>query len=373
MRIGLVIYGSLDLLTGGFIYDRHLVTHLLQEGHEVEIFALPWMKYPGQLANNFNHTLVNQIKASSPDLLLQDELCHPALFNLNKNIKRAVPVPLVSIVHHLRSSELHSPLLTQLYKAVETRYLSTIDAWIFNSETTRQSVKQRIKEDQPYVIGLPSGSRFSGLVNAQIEQRFLKTRPLNIIFVGSVIRRKGLDTLLKAVGHLRKHLPPAEMVNLTIIGNISADKSYTRLICQQINKLGLENNVTLTGVLSDKLMENYLAEADVMAVPSTYEGFGIVYLEGMAFGLPAIATTGGAAHEIITHGVNGYLIPPDDSTMLARHLLHLHSDRQQLHAMSQAARKRWETHPSWTDTMSHVEEFLCNLHLLTTPAGKQTL
>ena len=55
-------------------------------------------------------------------------------------------------------------------------------------------------------------------------------------------------------------------------------------------------------------------------MPSSYEGFGIVYLEGMAFGLPALATTAGGAAEIITSGQDGFLVLFPATDALARHL-----------------------------------------------------
>jgi glycosyltransferase involved in cell wall biosynthesis len=93
-------------------------------------------------------------------------------------------------------------------------------------------------------------------------------------------------------------------------------------------------------------------------VPSSYEGFGIAYLEGMAFGLPAIATTAGAAGEIVTHGKDGYLISPGDSHALAEHLLQLAMDRQLLLAMSLAARERFLAHPTWEQSGETIREFL---------------
>ena len=63
-----------------------------------------------------------------------------------------------------------------------------------------------------------------------------------------------------------------------------------------------------------------LPQHHLLAVPSSYEGFGIVYLEGMHFGLPAIAGTDGAAKEIITHGQNGFLVRPGNPQALAHHI-----------------------------------------------------
>ena len=52
MKIGLIIYGSLDTLSGGYLYDRMLVRELRRAGHQVEIISLPWRSYPAHLADN---------------------------------------------------------------------------------------------------------------------------------------------------------------------------------------------------------------------------------------------------------------------------------------------------------------------------------
>ena len=102
-------------------------------------------------------------------------------------------------------------------------------------------------------------------------------------------------------------------------------------------------------------------------MPSSYEGFGIVYLEGMAFGLPALATTAGGAVEIITSGRDGFLISPGDHGALARHLGTLMADRDLLLTMSLAAQQRFAAHPTWEDAGAAVHRFLQSIMSLAPP------
>jgi glycosyltransferase involved in cell wall biosynthesis len=99
-------------------------------------------------------------------------------------------------------------------------------------------------------------------------------------------------------------------------------------------------------------------QAHVMVVPSSYEGFGIVYLEGMGFGLPAIGTTAGAASEIITHSEDGYLIESDDAKTLANHLNELATNRVLLVELSLNAVRRYKSQPKWDETAKSIREFL---------------
>jgi glycosyltransferase involved in cell wall biosynthesis len=101
-----------------------------------------------------------------------------------------------------------------------------------------------------------------------------------------------------------------------------------------------------------------LKNAQVMVVPSSFEGFGIVYLEGMAFGLPAIGSTAGAASEIITDGKTGYLIQPGDSKSLAVRLKSLAEERGLLRNMSLEALECYRQAPTWEQSAEKIRQFL---------------
>ena len=140
MHIGLIIFGSLDTISGGYLYDRKLVEHLRAFGDEVEIISLPWSGYGRHLSFNFSRGLLNRLKSANFDLLLQDELNHPSLLWLNGRLRPTISYPIISIVHHLRSSEVHPPRLLPLYRWVERRYLRSVDGFVCNSQTTKRTV-----------------------------------------------------------------------------------------------------------------------------------------------------------------------------------------------------------------------------------------
>lgn len=358
MRVGLVIYGSLDTVSGGYLYDRQLVAHLRAQGDEVEIISLPWRAYPGRLLDNVAAGLGRRLQAGRWDVLLQDELNHPSLFALNRWLRPRVPYPILSIVHHLRSSERHAAWPMALYRRVERAYLRGVDGFIFNSRTTREAVEALTplpvrRGERREVVACPAADHIGpGLDRDQIEARAARPGPLRVLFVGNVIPRKGLHTLLAALARLEGGW------RLTVAGSLAVDPAYGRSIRARIAQQRLEDRVALLGRLDDAGLRAQLAAHDVLAVPSSYEGFGIAYLEAMAFGLPVIATTAGGAGEIVTHGQDGWLAPPDDPDALAGALRALGSDRARLRAMSRAARARYDRHPTWAESMARVRAFL---------------
>jgi len=105
VRIGLIIYGSLETLTGGYLYDRLLVEELRRRGDQVEIISLPWRTYGRHLADNLSLGLWQRLRRASFEALLQDELNHPSLFWMNRRLQRSMRYPIVTIVNLLRCSE----------------------------------------------------------------------------------------------------------------------------------------------------------------------------------------------------------------------------------------------------------------------------
>jgi hypothetical protein len=63
MRVGLLIYGSLDTISGGYLYDCKLVEHLRQQGDQVEIISLPWRNYLRHLGDNLSSGLLQRLKS----------------------------------------------------------------------------------------------------------------------------------------------------------------------------------------------------------------------------------------------------------------------------------------------------------------------
>lgn len=361
MKIGLIIYGSLDTLSGGYLYDRKLVEFLRDQGDAVEIISLPWRNYAAHLGDNFTFRLPPGF-----DILIQDELNHPSLIAANQ---RKHPYPVISLVHHLRCSEQRPAWQNFFYRLVETRYLRSVDGFIFNSQTTRGVVHSifetaEMERRKPAIVAYPPTDRFGeGLSEQEVLER-APSGPLRILFLGNVIPRKGLHTLLEALSLLQmpqRDTKKSLLFQLDVIGSLSTDPAYARAMQHKAATLGLSAIVTFHSSLDNAPLVEKLSNAHVLAVPSSYEGFGIVYLEGMAFGLPAIGTTAGAAGEIIRDGETGFLIRPDDAPTLAARLENLAADRALLTRLSLNALERYRQQPRWEQTAGQIRQFLLEM------------
>jgi len=347
MKIGFVIYGSLDTVSGGYLYDRKLVEYLRAQGDTVEIISLPWRNYGAHLTDNFRFQLQQGL-----DIVIQDELNHPSLIGANAGKH---PYPVISLVHHLRCSELRPQWQNDFYRVVEKKYLQTVDGFIFNSKTTQGVVNGLVAHGKLAVVAYPPTDRFGAPISEHEVRERTKLDELRILFLGNVIYRKGLHTLLRAISDQQL------AVSVDVVGGLKAEPTYAEEMQKFVMDHGLSSTVTFHGALDNEPLIEMYKQAHVMVVTSSYEGFGIVYLEGMGFGLPAIGTTAGAASEVITHGSDGYLIKPDDASALAEHLHELATNRELLLQLSLNAVRRYQQQPKWNETAKAIREFLYHM------------
>ncbi|MFD1569882.1 glycosyltransferase family 4 protein [Halorubrum laminariae] len=366
MKVGFALYGSLDERSGGFRYDRKLVEGLRRAGDTVEVIELPWRgaaggawrAYPRGLCDTLSPRFRDRLRVDV-DVMLQDELAHPSLWHCNRDLS----YPIVSVVHHLRASEPRR--LSPLYRAVERRYFASLDGVVCNSTVTREAVTGLGVDPDATVVAPPAGDRFAGhaggsggavtaeSVADRIADRAAE-RPLRVAFVGNIAPRKGLDTLIEGIA------AADAAVEVVVVGR-TVDEAHVHDVRRTVDRLELTERVRFAGRLSDDELAATLRESHAIAVPSRYEGFGIVYLEGMAFGLPAIASRAGGASDVVTDGETGVLVDPDDPSAVAAALESLATDPDRLAAMSRAARRRYERHPDWPATTARVRRLLATV------------
>ena len=132
-----------------------------------------------------------------------------------------------------------------------------------------------------------------------------------------LIPSKGIRILLDAMPHLLQKYPEA----LLLVGGGGEEQEALE---RQARALGIPDRVVFVGPVQDP--RNFYRRLDLFVLPSLDEGFGLVLLEAMVTGVPVIGTRVGGVPEILTHGVNGWLVEPGDSAVLAAGLRTLWAD-----------------------------------------------
>ncbi len=347
MNVGLVIYGSLDTMSGGYLYDRMLVEYLRSQGDEVQVISIPSASYLSHLLHGLSFRL-----PSGLDIMIEDELVHPSLLFANRGPRHT---PVVSLVHNLHSSECRAAWKNALFRLIERFYLASADGYIFNSAATQDSVQHLVGDRKPHVLAAPGGDRLGSLDLETVQHRALAPGHLHLLFLANVTPLKGLHILLDALSNV-----PVSTCSLDVAGSLSVDAPYAARMQRLARDLPVA--VAFHGLLDGQPLAEMLRRSDVLVVPSFYEGFGISYLEGMAFGLPAIGTTAGAIPQMIHDGMNGYVIAPGDAAALAAIITRLSSDRQLLVHLSTGALESFQLAPTWEQSVESVRRFLLEMN-----------
>lgn len=354
MRVGLVIYGSLERESGGYLYDRRLVEHLEARGDEVVVFRQSERAYPARPLDNVDRSFWRRLAAADLDVLLQDELNHASLALGNRWLRRQIEAPIVAVVHHLRADEQRAWLSSTAARMLERFYLRTTDARVYNSPATKRSVES-LAGPRPHVVARPSGRRFGPPASPErIRRRALADGPLRVLFVGNLIPRKRPGLLVEGLSQVR-----ATPWRLDLVGALMPNQSCTAALRARIRRLPDPSRVDLHGRVPDDELKERLEAAHVLAVPSTHEGYGIVYVEAMGRGLPVLASPRGGARDVVREGETGRCV--DAAEDIARAVEAWGTDRTRLAELGCAAAAHYRSTPTWAETTRRVASFLDRL------------
>jgi glycosyltransferase involved in cell wall biosynthesis len=166
-----------------------------------------------------------------------------------------------------------------------------------------------------------------------------------IAYVGRLVPRKGVDTLIEAFSFLPRYLD----VRLVIVGGEPGVEvsSEVRRLSALAERLEVRKKVTFTGSRPQEELRRYYSAADVAVTVPHYEPFGMTPLEAMACATPVIGSRVGGIKTSVADGETGYLVPPRDPEALAGRLLRLLSDEDLRDQMGRAARHRIKEHYAW--------------------------
>jgi glycosyltransferase involved in cell wall biosynthesis len=253
---------------------------------------------------------------------------------------------------------MHCEWLSQLARPMIRRRLRSADLVVGCSEHVARRIRARFPEFARRVATVPNG--------VDVDRFEPVTEPPGgrLLFSGRVAPDKGIHVLCDAFRTVRRRFSDAE---LELVGPeapvaremqvaLSGDPLVRRLegfygrsyLAALTARLGGDAGaVRFAGPVPFDEMPGRYAAATVVVNPSLEEAFGMALVEGMAAGLPAVATEVGGMPEIVVQGVTGLLVPPDDSPALAAAIMRLLEDRELARRLGAAGRTRAVERYSW--------------------------
>jgi glycosyltransferase involved in cell wall biosynthesis len=299
------------------VFTQELAKELRSNGTQVRVFA------PYQSAHRDHHLFPRYLPRMPHSQHLSSLLVHYQLERLivTKQVKRLFvnsgpggilllnkpSVPTVVYAHVTYSQSIRftpQARWKKIFLPWEKRTYQLADLVLTNSLSTHEELisyynvpKDKIKVIYPGVAGTVKSLPY--------EER----DPYSLIFVGRLVHRKGIETLLRSFEQLKPTLPS---LKLRIIGNGSEKKA----IQKWIQRNSFHDSVTLCGYLPKKEIYNELKKSLIALTPSIYEGFGLVAVEALRAGTPVIASNVSGLREIVHDGENGLLIQARSSEEL---------------------------------------------------------
>jgi len=226
--------------------------------------------------------------------------CHPRVILREGNSPSAF----------LEDLSLSAPFTARLYRALYPWVYRRADLVVCQSEFMKHDLEASLAVRPADVTVVPNPVDVDQVLARAVERCVLDGRPgPHLVAVGRLARQKGVDVLLAAFAQLRKEVPSAQ---LWILGD-GEDRATLERLADDLEVAGA---VHFEGVVANPFA--FVARSDVFVSAARYEGVSNAILEALVCGTPVVATAcPSGINEVVEEGVNGWLVPPEDSTALA--------------------------------------------------------
>lgn len=338
--IVLAVPGDLQIRTGGYVYDAHVLAELAGRRRGAVALGLPAALPFGSEAD-LTEALRRLAAVPKESALFVDGLAYAVL---PPERIRALGRPLIALCHHPLALEgnLAGDVAARL-EASERAALTAVAHIVATSEATAATLRERfgVSPERLSVAepGVAPAERARGAENG----------PPTLLTVATVTPRKNHIAVARAL---------ARMTDLDwrwrIAGSVARDVATADALTAEIAAAGIGDRVALLGELSHEAIDAEYAGADVFVLASRYEGYGMAYTEALARGLPVIAGRGGASETTVPADA-GAIVDPEDVSGLEAALRRLVGDADARRTAADAAWAHAERLPRWSDTADAFE------------------
>lgn len=348
-----VFPGDLDALTGGYAYDRRVVAGLQTLGWQVQLISLG-EGYPFPSKEQLAEAASVLLRLEEGVPMLVDGLALGVIPDLVPLIAERHPI--VGLIHHPLALE--SGLSPEQVKALETsekNSLVHVKKVVANSSKTARDLTDFYEVPAQHVtVVLPGTDRRASLHTPTCTSK-QKTPTVRLLSVGAVIPRKAFHILVEALEPLK-----SLSWTLTIAGDVTRDAHAFAQLKEVIRCCSLEDRIRVLGAVSELELQNLYATSDVFVLASLYEGYGMVFAEAMANGLPVVATTGGAIADTVPNQA-GVLVEPGNAAALSDAIRLLVENASHRDALAQGARSAAQQLPTWEESVQKFDSLLSEL------------
>lgn len=349
MHIAFITVGNPGRFTGGYLYHARLFAGLRTQNSVIDQIVASGAALEDQqrAADRFGM----RFDPLPYDVVVIDALARGVVAPWIEEWHRARPV--VVLVHQLPSIAEADEARIAVERALEEPLLRA-DHLIAVSAHGRQMLLDRGVSWERVSIASPGFDRLvvpeGKYAHSPRRHAFpslatnLQPHTLHVLCVAQWVPRKGITTLIEAWN--RGAWPGAI---LELIGETDADPVYEHAV-RSLIAASTTNSIVVHGTVPDDVLSLAYQRADLFVLPSRFEGYGMVYAEAMAHGLPVVASNVGPVPDLVTQEA-GLFVPPDDPIALYAALDQLIMDSTLRNRLATGARRRATELPAWDDTV----------------------
>lgn len=317
MKWTLIVPGPLETISGGYIYDRRIVQARRLTGDTVEVIER------------------RDFLPSNNDPIVIDGLALP---DFADRVAELADRKMIGLVHHPVSLETALPEAERArLAAIEHRLFPALHRLIVTSDTTARMLAADFAVPQDKIIVVGPGTDDAPRSTGS------GARICHILSIGSLIPRKGHDVLLRALARLFD----LEW-HLTIVGTPHRDPGHAAQLATLTDALKITGRVTFAGELTEAALETLWQQADLFALATHYEGYGMVVAEALRRGLPLAVMQGGAA-AVLVPIEGGVTCAPGDVDGFSKAMRRLIFSAELRHSMREVCWRAGQALPSWED------------------------
>ena len=287
--------------------------------------CFPILKEPLRYLTNPIIPLLSAIKLSQVIRKVKPDVIHITVepyamivpFIGKKNIKRTVLT--------IHGSYGIRPLLQFRTRCLALQYYKKITLFITVSNYTKDAVSRTLKRKHHSIAQHFSENAHvihNGIAIPTMPRHSQSNERKEILLVGGIKPRKGVLQAIEACSEFRKL--SSSPFHFSIVGTFKED-AYTKQVRNRIYELDLVKNVSVLGAVPESVLKSLYQKTDLYLMPSittpdTFEGFGLVFLEANAHGIPNIGPETSGAAEAIKEGISGYHVNPDNPKIIAQRM-----------------------------------------------------
>lgn len=351
MKINILCREINQNITGGNIYDTYLFQRIaLNKEFELNYITDKQLGCSNLLFYSW-HCWKNRKRIVDCEKIIINSSRFSKVLPFVWYLKYKFPQKQVITIHHHFGFRQLNGIKRYLYRWMELSFLKMCDIIITPNPYVREELLQLYRDSKIRFLELS----FDKCTQTHIIDKHIEGR---LLYVGTIEKRKGLIYLIDAIGQMSQCYK--ERISLLIVGKIVEEDYYKRLK-QRIEYWEIGNIVKFAGRLSADDLSQAYQDAYCFVFPSLHEGYGMVIIEAMSYGLPVISFDNSAMPYTIKHGYNGLLVPTKSINGFMKELEHILSNKDLHKQLSVGALKTFQQVRSWEDLNRDIDSFANSL------------